>query len=123
MSKKNKDSTNAFELSKQVPRIEEWMFNRSKNHMTNGMSALRNRYFCLKTHNAILREESLFKSDLSDMCGVTHVEEGSADVEIQIMRIATGKTNNLKTLYGRCMRHNNVNLCSLLLKLIFSSRT
>ena len=110
---KNKHSTNAFELSKQVPRIEEWMFNRSNNHMTNGMSALRNRYFCLKTHNAILRGESLFKSDLSDMCGVTHVEEGSADVEIQIMRIATGKTNNLKTLYGRCMRHNNVNLCPL----------
>ena len=29
------------------------------------------------------------------------------------MRIATGKTNNLKTLYGRCMRHRNVFLCPL----------
>ena len=42
-----------------------------------------------------------------------YVTDDCEDVQIQIMRIATGKTNNLKTLYGRCMRHRNVNLCPL----------
>ena len=67
----------------------------------------------IKTHNAIIRGESLFKSDLSDMCGVEHVTDYCEDVQIQIMQIATGKTNNLKTLYGRCMRHRNKNLCPI----------
>ena len=35
------------------------------------------------------------------------------DTEIQIMRIVTRKTNNLKTLYGRSMQHKNVNLCPM----------
>ena len=42
-----------------------------------------------------------------------YVTDDCEDVQIQIMRIATGKTNNLKTLYGRCMRHRNVFLCPL----------
>ena len=70
---KNTFSTNAFEVAKKVPAIEEWMWNRHSDQTMNSMSSLRHRYFMLKTHNAILRGESLFKSDLSDMCGVEHL--------------------------------------------------
>ena len=68
------------------------------------------RWFMLMTHNAILRGESLFLADLSDLCMINHKEDISNEVEILILRIATGKTNNLKTLFGRCMRHIKVEM-------------
>ena len=67
----------------------------------------------LMSHNAILRGESLFLSNLSDLCMVNHKEDISNEVEILILRIATGKTNNLKTLFGRCMRHVKVEMCPI----------
>ena len=92
-------------------------FHRHSTSPINSMVSLRHRFFMQKSHNAILRGESLFKADLSDMCGVTHQDDEEGldleELEIQIMRIATGKTNNLKILYGRCMRHANVNLCPM----------
>ena len=69
---KNTFTTKAFEVAKRVPEIEEWMWMRQSETTMYSMSSLRHRYFMLKTHNAILRGESLFKTDLSDMCGVEH---------------------------------------------------
>ena len=50
----------------------------------------------------------MFKCELSDLCDLVH-----GNVLIHVMRIATGKTNGLKILYGRCIRHKNVNLCAI----------
>ena len=47
------------------------------------------------------------------MASIIHKDFYSQEeVEILVMRIATGKTNGLKILYGRCMRHKDVNLCA-----------
>ena len=54
----------------------------------------------LMSHNAILRGESLFLADLSELCMVNHKEDISNEVEILILRIATGKTKNLKTPFS-----------------------
>lgn len=35
------------------------------------------------------------------------------DIHIVVMRIETGKTNGLKTLYGRVIRHSDKNLCAI----------
>ena len=65
------------------------------------------------TSNGSLRGESLIKSDLSDLCDIV-VEGNSLDkAHIFVMRITSGKTNGLKTLYGRSMRHKDVTLCSI----------
>ena len=63
--------------------------------------------------NGILRGESLIKCDLSDLCDVTLDDGVNTKCHIFVMRITTGKTNGLKTLYGRSMRHINQNLCSI----------
>jgi hypothetical protein len=65
------------------------------------------------TSNGSLRGESLIKSDLSDLCDMV-VEGNSLDkAHIFVMRITSGKTNGLKTLYGRSMRHKDVTLVAL----------
>jgi Centromere DNA-binding protein complex CBF3 subunit, domain 2 len=50
----------------------------------------------------------LFKCELSDLCNLVH-----DNLLIHVMQIATGKTNGLKTLYGQCIHHKNVNLCAI----------
>ena len=66
------------------------------------------------TTNGILRGESLFKCKLSDLCSLLHKDKNILeDILIHVMRNATGKTNGLKTLYGHCIRHRNVNECAI----------
>jgi hypothetical protein len=109
-----------YTLVHEIPRIERLLFFK-KNHLKiDCIAALRDRYgtinirFCLlMTSNGILRGESLIKSDLSDLCDIV-VEGNSLDkAHIFVMRITSGKTNGLKTLYGRSMRHKDVTLCSI----------
>ena len=91
-----------------VSSIEEFLFEKNSCSKFYGTAALRDRYCLLMTTNGILRGESLFKCELSDLCDVVH-----NDTLIHVMRIATGKTNGLKVLYGRCIRHKDVNLCAV----------
>jgi hypothetical protein len=62
----------------------------------------------------ILRGESLFKAELSDLTPIELVNEGTIHkCTVLVTRIAIGKTNELKTLYGRIMRHKNMHLCGI----------
>lgn len=62
----------------------------------------------------ILRGESLFKCDLSDLCDVIHTDSSTGQtIMVMVMRIAIGKTNGLKTLYERVIRHRLVEQCAI----------
>jgi hypothetical protein len=108
--------TSHYVASDQIERIEEYFF--SLGHATNVrsvFSSLRNRFTFLMTTHGILRGESLFKCELSDLFGVTTHKK---DVDphpcyVLMMHIATGKTNGYIKLYGRVCRHKDAKLCAI----------
>ena len=102
--------TNANE----VPRLEKFLFDKNAQSNIFSIASLRDRYCLLMTTNGILRGESLFKSELSDLCDIVHTDKStSVEILIHVMRIAIGKTNGLKVLYGRCIRHKEVSECAI----------
>ena len=97
----------------ELPQIESYLFEKNKLKSTYSFASLRDRYCLLMTTQAILRGESLFKCDLSDLMSIIYRPEGSCqDISVYVMRIATGKANGLKTLYGRCVCARDVTLCA-----------
>jgi hypothetical protein len=102
-----------YMLVKDIPRIELNLFDNNKTSSFYCQGSLRDRFCFLMTFCGILRGESLFKCELSDLCDIV-IEEGVlAKHHILVMRIATGQTNGLKTLYGRVLRHRQVELCPI----------
>ncbi len=98
----------------EVPSIEKVLFDHHGATQVYGISALRDRFCFNMTTSGILRGESLFKADLSDLCDLIHKDTTNGqEVHIMVMRIAIGKTNGLKTLYGRVMRNRDVALCPI----------
>jgi hypothetical protein len=76
---------------------------------------LRNRYQFLHLTSGILRAESLFKAELSDFHGLW-ATENHYDIHkmfIMVNRIAEGKTNRGRAIYGRATRHTDVRLCCI----------
>jgi len=102
-----------YVLVQKIPVIEQHLFNRNAFCATKCVGALRDRFCFLMTTNGILRGESLFKADLSDICDFIKENEGGHDCQVMVMRIATGKANGLHTLYGRVIRHVNPDLCPI----------
>jgi len=47
------------------------------------------------------------------MFTLTLKHQGPSECDILIMQVFSGKTNRNKTLYGRVMRHKNVNMCAI----------
>ena len=103
-----------YTAAQDIPRLEDFFFQKNSLSSIYSVASLRDRYCLLMTTNGILRGESLFKCKLSDLCSLLHKDKKSLeDILIHVMRIATGKTNGLKTLYERCIRHRNVNECAI----------
>ena len=103
-----------YTTAKGIPRLEEHLFNKNSSSAVFSLSSLRDRYCLLYTVNGILRGESLFKSELSDLCDLIHKDQSTGqEILIHVMRIAMGKTNGLRVLYGRCIRHKDVNQCAI----------
>ncbi len=64
----------------------------------------------------VLRSESLFKADLSDLMDINlepSLTKEPSPYHILIMRIGEGKQNSDKTIYGRCIRHRDPRLCGV----------
>lgn len=82
-----------------------------KNNRTDVYSipALRDRMILLMSTFGILRGESLFMAELSDLCMIN--SEISKALDILVLRIAFGKTNKGNNLYGRFMRHRQAEKC------------
>lgn len=102
-----------FLLVEKIPSIEMELFRRNAFSKKFCLGALRDRFCFLMTNGGILRGESLFNSELSDLCDLIKEDEGPHKCHILVMRIAVGKTNALKTLYGRVMRHKDFRLCPI----------
>ena len=100
-------------LVEKIPIIENKLFTRNSHSRKFCQSALRDRFCFLMTNGGILRGESLLNCELSDLCDLVKTDEGTHQCHILVMQIAVGKTNGLKTLYGRVMRHKDVNLCAI----------
>jgi hypothetical protein len=100
-------------LVEKVPLIEKELFGRHAFSRKFCQGALRDRFCFLMTNGGILRGESLFNCELSDLCDLMKPDDGPHLCHILVMRIAIGKTNGLKTLYGRVMRHKDVTLCAV----------
>jgi hypothetical protein len=95
-------------LVEQMPKIERLLFDKHSSNGIGSISALRDRFllelirFCLlMTFCGILRGESTIKAELSDMCSFVLDAESENPCLILVMRIAVGKTNGLKVLYGK----------------------
>ena len=103
-----------YTAAQDIPRLEDFFFQKNLLSSIYSVASLHDQYCLLMTTNGILRGKSLFKCELSDICSLLHKDKNSLeDILIHVMRIATGKTNGLKTLYGRCIRHRNVNECAI----------
>ena len=99
-----------------IDKIESELFQVGCGTHKEALPALRNRFIFLNCYSAILRHESLFLGELSDMVGLRHKRRADpAAMYIMVMQIATGKTvyaGNSKQ-YGRALRHKNVMKCSV----------
>jgi hypothetical protein len=100
-------------LVEEVPLIKKELFERNALSRKFCQGAFRDRFCFLMTNGEILRGESLFNCELSDICDLVKNDGGPHPCQILVLRIAIGKTNGLKTLYGRVMRHRDVNLCAV----------
>ena len=116
--KKNHQEKVDFEISpwlavNEISKVEEALFNSGK-HRTcrQAFASLRNRYCFLQTYGGILRAESVFNAELSDLLGCPlQLPTDPHQVFVFIMQLAEGKTNDGIKLYGRLTRHKDVLLC------------
>lgn len=105
---------NPYLMLERLEDMEHAMFNVSHSSKSNGMAALRNRFTMLCSLQQVTRGESLFKCELSDLCDFAYHSRREPDpYHFLVMQIATGKTNKAKTIYGRLIRHKNVNMCGM----------
>ncbi|KAG7345280.1 centromere DNA-binding like protein [Nitzschia inconspicua] len=75
-------------------------------------STLRNRFCFLMITFAILRGESMFKAELSDLYGVqVQTPDDPHPIYVMMMQISTDKTNQDLKLFGRAARHKKNLLC------------
>ena len=97
--------------------IERVLFNKADvSSVRSQVTALRHRYCLLMLTSGILRCESLYRAELSDLFGLIHpkVAKDVHQPYLLIMQIQIGKTNTDGTkLYGRATRHKDVKLCPI----------
>ena len=93
--------------------LEEWFFNNAiGSGWTTIYASLRNRFTFLYTVKGILRGESMYKAELSDSFGIyVNSRREIHPFYLDVMQIATGKTNKDLKLYGRVGRHINPIFC------------
>jgi hypothetical protein len=94
-----------------MTKIAESVFALNSDNIRLCQASLRDRFCLLLTNFGILRGESLFKADLSDLASIIEKRGTCQETVVLILQIAIGKVNKGKTLYGRVMRHRDVELC------------
>ncbi|KAG7360183.1 centromere DNA-binding like protein [Nitzschia inconspicua] len=112
------DHDTPYETKEHINKMEKsfWMEGMNVPSQT-VFRSLRDRFCFLMTVNAILRGESLFMAELSDLYGIGWIGDDGYDHNpfwILMLQMRTGKTNgsNLK-LYGRAGRHKDPTMCPM----------
>ena len=81
-----------FNSMKQVPRIEEHFWKHGNNNFRSCFPGLRNRFTFLQCYSGLLRSESLFLGELSDVFGLAHKRRKDPhEMYIMVSQITTGK--------------------------------
>jgi len=105
-----------FTTLDQVGNIEEWFWNSGKQSRRSAVTGLRNRFAFAACYKGLLRHESLFLGELSDLLYL-HVPRSSDEdpMSIGIMQIEQGKTvtSGGNRQYGRFLRAKCVKDCAL----------
>lgn len=105
-----------FTTLHQIGDIEAQLFLTGTGSYKEALPSLRNRFIFLNCYSSIIRHESLFLGELSDMVGLRHQRLADpAEMFIMVCQIATGKTvyaGNSKQ-YGRALRHRKAEMCSV----------
>ena len=103
-----------YQTASEILQLEQYLFEEKAFSDVYMVGFLRDRYCLLQTTSAILRGESLYRADLSDLCDMIFKPSNtSEEMLISIMQILHGKKNRLKVLYRRCVEHKDVNLCPI----------
>ena len=97
-----------------LPKLESFIWNERKGTRLYGTSALRDRFQLLFSLSGVLRSDSIYKADLSDLLDFKFKQKNEPDpYHICILRVGEGKTVGNKCQFGKVMRHINVNMCAI----------
>ena len=103
-----------YKMISEVTQIETYMWEYHCTTPAFSAASLRDRYHFLATYGGVLRSESMYLADLSDLCDFKFKQQKEPHpYHIGIQRVSMGKTNREKVLYGRAMRHREVELSSI----------
>ena len=101
-----------FHMLKHVSKIEDEMWKRNADFKT-AVKWMMNRFFFVFTMYGLLRGETLFKMEMSDVALVQNQNENDLHpMTVLMTQYSTGKTaKDGKASYGRAARHNDVRCC------------
>jgi hypothetical protein len=102
-----------FTTFEQVPEIENWFWAAGKNAARSALTGLRNRFAFLQCYAGILRHESIFLAELSDLLAIVVPRAHEDPLFISILQLEQGKTvcAGGNRQFGRALRHREVHLC------------
>ena len=79
-----------------------------------GTSALQDRFQFRVTLSAVIRSDSMYKTDLCDLCDFTFHQPGDSDpYHVLILIDRSGKSAKDKTQFVKVMRHKVTELCPI----------
>ena len=97
-----------------VPKIEDFIWNEKRNARIYGTNGLRDQFQLLFSLSAVLRSDSIYLADLSDLCDFKFKQKREPDpYHVCILRVGEGKTVQQKAQFGKMMRHLNVKICAV----------
>ena len=106
---------NPFTTLEQIKPIERWLWDHGKTLRCKCLMGLHSCFAFLECYGGVLRCESIFLGELSDMLLLDIQRKDDADrMEVMVMQIATGKTVSQgagKHQYGRAMCHKDPAQC------------
>lgn len=110
--KRGSTSVMQYTMLMHIPKIEEEMWNR-KADFRSSVTWMRNRLFFLFTFCGVMRGETLFQMQMSDLALVTHKNENMLHpMTVLLAQFSTGKTNkDNQVSFGRAARHHDVRSC------------
>ena len=99
----------------EIERIEEALwFKAHTGGLHTAFCWMRHRFVFLFSLRGLLRCESIFNAELSDLWGVDIPKfRDPHGMYVLLLQFAEGKTNKGQTLFGRCIRHKEPELCPI----------
>jgi hypothetical protein len=110
--KRGSASLMQYHMLQWIPKIEDEMWNRNPNIRT-ALQWMRNRFFFLFTKCGVLRGQTLFNMEISDLAIVSNQNENDLhSMSVLVAQYTTGKTlKDNKAAFGRAARHHDVRGC------------